>query len=31
METEGTKTQYIYLVLKGEVVLMRKPENLYDK
>lgn len=31
METEGTKNKYIYLILKGEVVLMRRPENLYDK
>jgi CRP-like cAMP-binding protein len=31
LEEEGTKTKYIYLILKGEVSLMRKPENLYDK
>ena len=31
LELEGMHTNYIYLVLKGEVKLMRKPENLYDK
>jgi hypothetical protein len=31
LELEGMHTNYIYLILKGEVTLMRKPENLYDK
>ena len=31
LELEGLKTNYIYLILKGEVKLMRRPENLYDK
>jgi hypothetical protein len=31
LELEGMYTNYIYLILKGEVKLMRKPENLYDK
>jgi hypothetical protein len=31
LELEGMKTNYIYLILKGEAKLMRKPENLYDK
>ena len=31
MEQEDKKTKFIYLILKGEVKLMKKPENLYDK
>lgn len=31
LELEGMHTNFIYLIVKGEVKLMRKPENLYDK
>ncbi len=31
LELEGMHTNFIYVILKGEVKLMRKPENLYDK
>lgn len=31
MEREGQTSQYVYLVLKGQVHLMKRPENLYDK
>ena len=31
IETEDTIAKHMYLILKGEVKLMKKPENLYDK
>ncbi len=31
MEYENTVSKYVYIVLKGEVKLMKRPENLYDK
>ena len=30
MEEENTIAWNIYLILKGEIKLMKKPENLYD-
>lgn len=30
MEKEDTYPAYLHIILKGEVALMKKPENLYD-
>lgn len=31
LEHEGEEASNVYLILKGEVSLMKRPENLYDK
>jgi len=31
MEKENTLSESIYLILRGEVKLMKRPEFLYDK
>lgn len=31
METENTTPKYLWLILKGEVTVFKRPESLYDE